>query len=171
MTVELILGGARSGKSRYALEQALAHDGPVSWIATAEAWDEEMRERIARHKAERPAHWTTLESPLYLSAALDAAQGLVVVDCLTLWVSNWLCQADESAWEAERDAVLARLSCRTAPLRLVSNEVGFGIVPDNPLSRRFRDEAGFLHQAIAARADTVTLVVAGIPMIVKPTRK
>ncbi|GGY05363.1 bifunctional adenosylcobinamide kinase/adenosylcobinamide-phosphate guanylyltransferase [Paludibacterium paludis] len=166
--VELILGGARSGKSRYALGQALNHAGPVAWIATAEAHDAEMRERIRLHRAERPARWRTLESPLALSQALDAAgDTFTVIDCLTLWVSNWLCTDDGPGWLAERDAFLARLAARRAPLLLVSNEVGFGIVPDNALARHFRDEAGFLHQAVAAVAPRVTLVVAGIPMTVK----
>lgn len=168
MTTELILGGARSGKSRYALNQALAHTGPVTWIATAEAYDAEMQERIAHHRAERPAHWTTLEAPLQLAAALDASRDqFVVVDCLTLWLSNWLCSEDTAGWLAERSAFMAALAAQTGMLLLVSNEVGFGIVPDNALARRFRDEAGRLHQDIAQCAPRVTLVVAGIAMQVK----
>lgn len=170
MSIELILGGARSGKSRHALTQALAHGGPVTWIATAEAHDDEMRERIAHHRAERPAHWASVEAPLALATALAARPDqFVVVDCLTLWLSNWLCRDDTAAWQAERAALLAAIARHHAPLLLVSNEVGFGIVPDNALARRFRDEAGRLHQDIAALAQRVTLVVAGIPLTVKST--
>lgn len=168
MTRELILGGARSGKSRYALDRALAHDGPVTWIATAQAGDAEMSERIRHHRAERPAHWTTLEAPLQLATALQSsASQLVVIDCLTLWLSNWLCGDDEAGWHNERQAMLAAIAENTGPLYLVSNEVGFGIVPDNALARRFRDEAGRLHQDIARQIEQVTLVVAGMPLTVK----
>lgn len=169
MTTELILGGARSGKSRHALNQALAHDGPVCWVATAEMHDDEMRERIAHHRAERPAHWQTVEAPLQLAAVLVPLRDqFVVVDCLTLWLSNWLCRDDLAGWQAERRALLAELARpRSQPLLLVGNEVGFGIVPDNALARLFRDEAGRLHQDIAAIVPQVTLVVAGIPLPVK----
>lgn len=170
MSLELILGGARSGKSRYVLQQALACQQPVAWIATAEAHDDEMQARIERHRNERPPNWQTLETPLYLAQALQKATGdFVVVDCLTLWLSNWLCRDDDSGWPTERQAVLDTLKQWPADrqLRLVSNEVGFGIVPDNALARYFRDEAGRLHQDIAALARTVTLVVAGIAMTVK----
>lgn len=171
MSLELILGGARSGKSRYALQQAFDSSQPVAWIATAEAHDEEMRERIQRHKAERPAHWLSIESPLYLAQTLASTDSpFVVVDCLTLWLSNWLCRDDQSDWPAQRLAFLDVLKQwpTDRQLRLISNEVGFGIVPDNALARLFRDEAGRLHQDIAALADHVTLVVAGIPVPVKP---
>ena len=168
MSGELILGGARSGKSGYALQQAQAQTAPVCWIATAEAGDAEMTERIQRHRAERPAHWTTLEAPLQLAAALQACRGRpTVVDCLTLWLANWLCRNDQGGWPAERQALLAAIATHDAPLYLVSNEVGFGIVPDNALARRFRDEAGRLHQDIARQIEQVTLVVAGIPLQVK----
>ncbi|MBS1155835.1 MAG: hypothetical protein H6R07_1759 [Proteobacteria bacterium] len=168
MTIELILGGARSGKSRYALNQVLAQTGPVAWVATAQAHDDEMRERIAHHRAERPAHWQTVEVPLQLAAALAALRDrFVVVDCLTLWLTNWLCREDTAGWQAERRAFLAELAQPRQQLLLVSNEVGFGIVPDNALARLFRDEAGRLHQDIAAIVPQVTLVVAGIPMNVK----
>lgn len=168
MSIELILGGARSGKSGYALRQAQAHGRPVVWIATAEAHDDEMRERIARHQAERPAHWLTVEAPLALATALAPhSDQLVVVDCLTLWLSNWLCRDDADGWRAERAALLSAITRHRAPLLLVGNEVGFGIVPDNALARRFRDEAGRLHQDIAAIAPRVTLLVAGIPMAIK----
>ncbi len=168
MTTELILGGARSGKSRYALTQAQASTGSVIWVATAQAWDEEMRARIAIHRAERPAHWATIEAPLQLAAALASCRDqFVVVDCLTLWLSNWLCRDDEAGWIAERAAFMQEITQSRAPLLLVSNEVGFGIVPENALARRFRDEAGRLHQDIAACVPMVTLVVAGIPLQIK----
>ena len=169
MKTELILGGARSGKSRYALDQALACSGPVTWLATAEARDEEMRERILHHRAERPAHWNTTEAPLQLAGALATTRNqFVVVDCLTLWLSNWLCREDAAGWAAERQAFLQEIAAaRRAPLLLVSNEVGFGIVPENALARQFRDEAGRLHQDIARIASAVTLVIAGISLFVK----
>ena len=199
MTVELVLGGARSGKSRYALQHALsaAH---VTWIATAQAFDAEMQQRISHHQAERPSHWRTFETPLYLSQTLaqQSDQLMIVVDCLTLWVSNWLCQptqhsnSDHSSsdhrssdhsteqatshslsaeWQTEQSDFLRqieRFSGLPERLILVSNEVGFGIVPDNPLARLFRDEVGQLHQRIAAIANQVTLVVAGLPLSIKP---
>ena len=194
MTVELVLGGARSGKSRYALQHALsaAH---VTWIATAQAFDAEMQQRISHHQAERPSHWRTFETPLYLSQTLaqQSDQPMIVVDCLTLWVSNWLCQptqhsnSDHSSsdhsteqatshslsteWQIEQSDFLRqieRFSGLPERLILVSNEVGFGIVPDNPLARLFRDEVGQLHQRIAAIANQVTLVVAGLPLSIKP---
>ncbi len=189
MTVELVLGGARSGKSRYALQHALsaAH---VTWIATAQAFDAEMQQRISHHQAERPSHWRTFETPLYLSQTLaqQSDQPMIVVDCLTLWVSNWLCQPTQhhisdhsiqdtashsltAEWQTEQTDFLRqieRFSGLPERLILVSNEVGFGIVPDNPLARLFRDEVGQLHQRIAAIANQVTLVVAGLPLSIKP---
>lgn len=176
--VELVLGGARSGKSGHALAVAQAwgraHGESVSWIATAEAHDDEMRERIERHRAERSPAWRSVEAPLHLAAGLlqEAVPGrCVVVDCLTLWLSNCLlmddAQGGEAVWPRERDALLAALGHVGGRLLLVSNEVGCGIVPDNALARRFRDEAGRLHQQIAERVPRVTLVVAGIALAVK----
>ncbi len=169
MPVELILGGARSGKSRHALTQAHAYGGPVCWVATAQAWDDEMRERIAHHQSERPSHWQTVEEPLQLAAVLTSRPDqFVVVDCLTLWLTNWLCREDQAGWQVARESFLNALQLpRVLPLLLVSNEVGFGIVPDNALARQFRDEAGRLHQDIASLVPRVTLVVAGIPLSVK----
>lgn len=182
MSAELILGGARSGKSHYALTQALAHAAlhshadAVCWIATAQAFDLEMHQRIAHHKAERPTDWQTIEAPLSLSAALtQTSASFIVVDCLTLWLSNWLCRdphgLDAPDWLAERAAFLVQVEqlnqCPNRRLLLVSNEVGFGIVPDNAMARRFRDDAGRLHQHTATLTDRVTLVVAGIAMPVK----
>ena len=155
----LVLGGARSGKSRHA--ESLFGPGPRTYIATAQAFDDEMRTRIATHRADRADQgWTTIEEPLDLADALRVDQPLLV-DCLTLWLSNLLLA------ELPIPSLDAALAARTHPTVLVSNEVGLGIVPDNALARRFRDEAGRLHQHLAALADTVTLVVAGIPMRVK----
>jgi len=165
----LILGGARSGKSRLALQRAAATGQPVSFIATAEANDAEMAARIARHQAERPAHWTTIEAPLDLAGAIRAAgAGCVVVDCLTLWLTNCLCQPDPAAFAGQRAALLAALTARRADdLILVSNETGLGIIPLGELTRRFVDEAGWLNQDIAQLADEVVFVAAGLPLILK----
>lgn len=167
----LVLGGARSGKTSYALAQAAgrataAGVRPVM-IATAQAFDDEMAGRIDRHRAERAEGWDTIEAPLDIAAAIaDLPEGAVaVLDCLTLWLSNLMLAEHDLA--AERERLLETLANCRADLWLVSNEVGWGIVPDNPLARRFRDEAGWLHQAIAARADGVVLVVAGLPMPLK----
>ena len=161
---ELVLGGARSGKSRYA--EARFDDGPALYLATARMGDDEMRERVALHRARRDARWTTIEAPLDLPGAIDAAgPAPLLVDCLTLWQSNLLLDGMDLGAAADRLlAVLARRSARTV---LVANEVGLGIVPDNALARRFRAAAGVLHQRIALIAERVVLVVAGIPMVVK----
>ena len=162
----LILGGARSGKSRYAEGLITALPGPWIYVATAEARDSEMAERIAAHRARRGTGWTTIEAPRDLAGAL-AAHGKtpVLVDCLTLWLSNvLLADADVDAEIAQLEGSLAHVA---APIVLVANEVGFGIVPDNALGRRFRDLQGLLNQRIAARADRVILVVAGLPLTMK----
>jgi len=165
----LILGGARSGKSRLALQRAQATGQPVSFIATAQAHDTEMADRIARHQAERPAHWTTIEAPLDLAGAIRAApSGMVVVDCLTLWLTNWLCHPDPEGWSSARAALLAVLTERMADdLILVSNETGLGIIPLGELTRRFVDEAGWLNQDLARLADEVIFVAAGLPLTLK----
>ncbi|MGI4943127.1 MAG: bifunctional adenosylcobinamide kinase/adenosylcobinamide-phosphate guanylyltransferase [Janthinobacterium lividum] len=161
-----VLGGARSGKSRHAEALVTAMPGPWTYIATAQAFDAEMWARIAQHRDERAPGWHTVEAPVEMPAALDrAAATPVLVDCLTLWLSNlMLGNMDLPAAVA---ALMAALDGRTAPTVLVSNEVGLGIVPDNALARAFRDEAGRLHQQVAARADRVALVVAGLPLTVK----
>ncbi|NIJ65165.1 adenosylcobinamide kinase/adenosylcobinamide-phosphate guanylyltransferase [Sphingomonas leidyi] len=168
MTRLFVLGGARSGKSRYAQQRAEALPGRHVFVATAEAWDAEMAERIARHRADRDARWETVDAPRDLSAALDAASGtgaVVLVDCLTLWVSNLLlADADIEQATAGLRAAIARFDGR---LILVANETGLGIVPDNALARRFRDAAGRVNQAVAAVAEEVTFIVAGLPMRVK----
>jgi adenosylcobinamide kinase / adenosylcobinamide-phosphate guanylyltransferase len=159
----LVLGGARSGKSRCA--ENLITGLPAPWIYVATR-DTEMAERIAAHQARRGAGWKTIESPRDLVGALAARdKAPVLIDCLTLWLSNLLLADADMDAEIERlDDALARAA---APAVLVTNEVGFGIVPDNALARRFRDLQDRLNQRIAARADRVVLVVAGLPLLVK----
>lgn len=165
-SLTLILGGARSGKSRRAEALIAALPSPWTYIATAEAFDAEMAARIAEHRARRAAGWETLDAPRDLPAALTRARPPVLVDCLTLWLSNlMLAEADIGA---ATEALEAALRARTGPAVLVSNEVGQGIVPATPLGRRFRDAQGLLNQRMAALADQVELVVAGIPLRVKP---
>ena len=165
----LVLGGARSGKSQYAEKLITALPPPWTFVATAEAGDAEMAERIAVHRSRRGKDWQTVEAPHDLSAALAAAAAdmPVLVDCLTLWLSNRMLA--EAEFEAEIARLEAALGSRRAPVVLVSNEVGSGIVPENELARRFRDLQGRLNQRIAARADRVVLMVAGLPIVVKDT--
>lgn len=180
MTCELILGGARSGKSRYAEHCALASRLAVTVIATAEAGDEEMVERIRRHQADRPATWRTVEAPLALADTLRseaAPDRCLIVDCLTLWLANLLAGADAlpaaadaaelPVFRHERDALLATLPALPGQVLLVANEVGLGLVPETPLGRLFRDEAGRLNQAIAALCPRVVFVAAGLPLVLK----
>ncbi|MDO9383482.1 MAG: bifunctional adenosylcobinamide kinase/adenosylcobinamide-phosphate guanylyltransferase [Hyphomicrobiaceae bacterium] len=166
MAVTLVLGGARSGKSQYAEGLISALPSPWIYLATGEAGDGEMQERIAEHQARRGPNWVTREAPLQLAQTLrDAGDRPVLVDCLTLWVSNLM--------HAEHDVASAcgelgdALMQRRAETVLVSNEVGLGIVPVNALARRFRDEAGRVNQKLARIADRVVFMVAGLPMIVK----
>ena len=162
----LVLGGARSGKSRHAEALVAALPPPWIYLATGAAHDDEMRRRIAEHRARRDASWRTVEAPLALAAALDEAGAApVLVDCLTLWLTN-LILGEHDVDVAVRSLEQA-LDRRRAPTVLVGSEVGLGIVPDNALARRFRDEAGLLHQRIAARADHVVLAVAGLPLTLK----
>jgi adenosyl cobinamide kinase/adenosyl cobinamide phosphate guanylyltransferase len=162
----LILGGARSGKSAHAERLITALPPPWVYVATAQAFDAEMRARIAEHRARRAAGWRTIESPLDLPAALaEAGERPVLVDCLTLWLTNLLLGEQDVA--VATAALEAALDARQAPTVLVSNEVGLGIVPDNALARAFRDAAGRLHQQLALRADTVLFLVAGLPTRVK----
>jgi len=166
----LILGGVRSGKSRYAAEIARGESGDITLIATAKPLDEEMTARIEAHRACRPSHWTVIEEPTHLSSALVAAaapQRAVIVDCLTLWLGNLLCADDPQALVREPALLLAALPKLRGNCVLVSNEVGFGIMPANALARRFADEAGNLHQKLAAICDRVVLMTAGLPLIVK----
>ncbi|MEW6646312.1 MAG: bifunctional adenosylcobinamide kinase/adenosylcobinamide-phosphate guanylyltransferase [Pseudomonadota bacterium] len=165
----LILGGARSGKSRHAEQLAAQAGRDVVYVATAEALDEEMAARIAHHRVQRPAGWSLVEEPLALARVLHreaAADRCLLVDCLTLWLGNLLAQGDERMAQ-EMDELYAVLPELPGDVLLVSNEVGWGIVPDNPLARRFRDEAGRLHQRLAQLCDRVTLVAAGLPLSLK----
>ncbi len=168
----LVLGGARSGKSHYVqalAEQAARHP---HLIATAEAKDDEMRDRILRHREERPAHWSVSEVPLALCAALEehaAPEVLLVVDCLTLWLSN-LMMTDETLDTHIKDLVTL-VPHLAGPVVFVSNEVGLGIVPDNAMARHFRDAQGRLNQRLAAQCEAVVLVCAGIPQLIKPGQR
>ena len=170
----LILGGARSGKSSYSLELARHFPPPRLYLATAEAGDEEMADRIARHRRGRGEGWDTREAPLELAEAIAQAQGryqVILVDCLTLWLSNWLLRGgDHAGLKAVCLELVATLKQASTPTILVSNEVGWGIVPENPLAREFRDWAGWLHQQLAAAADLVVLLVAGLPLTLKSAR-
>ncbi len=168
-SLTLILGGARSGKSLYA--ERLIGERPAVYLATAQAFDDEMVERLRLHRARRGAHWTTVEEPLELVDALRAhaaAERPILVDCLTLWLSNlMLADRDVSAACAELAAALPDLA---GPVVLVANEVGLGIVPDNALARAFRDHAGQLNQQIAVVAERVVFVAAGLPLTLKECR-
>jgi adenosylcobinamide kinase / adenosylcobinamide-phosphate guanylyltransferase len=167
----LILGGARSGKSALAERLAESSDDVV-YIATAHAGDEEMAARIAHHRARRPSSWQCIEEPIHLAAALreHARTGrCVLVDCLTLWLSNLLGDADEQRYQRERNLLLDTLPTLPGEIVLVSNEVGLGIVPMGALTRRFVDEAGRLHQSIAAVSERVIFVAAGLPLVMKGT--
>jgi len=186
--VHLILGGARSGKSSLAEQHAKKLNLPVTYIATAQALDKEMKQRIAMHQQDRPQQWQTIESPLLLAATIDAIidQALVntspnvsnndqciLIDCLTLWLTNCLCQHDLAYFEQEKQQFLTTLinsqKLNNLHIILVSNEVGHGIVPMGDLSREFVDQAGWLHQAIAEIADNVDFVMAGLPLSLKPS--
>ena len=160
-----MLGGARSGKSRHAEAMLTRLPAPWVYVATAQAFDDEMRARIDAHRSRRDAGWRTVEAPLDLPGALRATDAPALVDCLTLWLSNLMLGDHDT--DAAQAALLAGLSERRAPTVLVSNEVGLGIVPDNALAREFRDRAGRLHQALAGVADYVAFLVAGLPMTVK----
>jgi adenosylcobinamide kinase/adenosylcobinamide-phosphate guanylyltransferase len=172
-TLALILGGARSGKSTFAEQLAVSAHARVTYLASAQAFDDEMRARIAKHQAERPAHWRTVECPYDPAGALRAHAGetdCFLLDCLTLLVSNLLLR-DETAPDAPvHEAIADLLTAQResgACLICVSNEVGLGLVPDNPLGRRYRDLLGRVNQQVAAAADQVYFLVAGIPLEVK----
>lgn len=167
MTITLITGGARSGKSLLAEKLALAAPGRPIHIATAEALDAEMAARIALHQARRDDRWLSREAPLDLVGALAATQGegARLVDCLTLWLSNLMHHGRD--WRRETEALAEALKRQSGPVILVTNEVGLGIVPDNALARAYRDAAGTMNQILAQAADSVLFVVAGLPMTVK----
>lgn len=167
---ELILGGARSGKSRLAERLAAESGLAVIYIATSQALDDEMSARIEQHRQRRPAHWGLLEEPLELAGVLReqaAPDRCLLVDCLTLWLSNLLLQDDQARLEAECDALLACLAGLPGRVILVSNETGLGVVPLGELSRRYVDQAGWLHQALAERCQRVIFTLAGLPMLLK----
>lgn len=168
----LVLGGARAGKSTFALRLAeeIAGERSVAFIATAQALDAEMTQRIARHREERPAHWTTIEEPYHLDVALNDASdsGVALVDCLTLFVSNWLLRDDEHALVEVSQRFLANVRSHPQTVIAVSNEVGLGLVPETPLGRTFRDLLGRVNQQFAEAADEVYLLVAGLPLRLKP---
>lgn len=172
MSSLLILGGARSGKSRYASAAQPAH-GRVTFIATAEARDADMTARIARHRADRPAHWTTIEEPFDVSARLRALRAVdaVIVDCITLWVSNRMLRGDADAAVLAATDELAQLVPRCElDVTLVSNEVGDGVHPPTEAGLRFRDLLGMVNQRLAAACDRVVLMVAGLPLTLKAPR-
>lgn len=167
---ELILGGARSGKSRLAERLAGESGLAVCYIATAQGLDEEMQARIAMHRTQRPAEWTLIEEPVELARVLReqaAPDRCLLVDCLTLWLNNLLHQDDPECLARECDALLACLSHLPGRVILVSNETGLGVVPLGELTRRYVDQAGWLHQALAERCARVQFCVAGLPMLLK----
>ncbi len=166
----LILGGVRSGKSRLAERLAAGSGLPVTYVATATARDDEMRARIAAHRARRPAHWQVIEEPVELARALREHAGAgqcVLVDCLTLWLTNLLTAQEEGLLRRERAALLAALPSLRGEIILVGNETNMGVIPLGELSRRYCDEAGRLHQDIARICERVLLTVAGLPVPVK----
>ena len=180
MTLTLVLGGARSGKSALAEQRAAASGLDVVYVATAQSRDGEMARRIAHHRERRPAHWGLREEPLELAALLAreaSPQRCLLVDCLTLWLSNLLADAhtlpagagaeDLPLFRRERVALLAVLPTLPGRILFVANEVGLGLVPETPLGRLFRDEAGRLNQAVAALCPRVVFVAAGLPLVLK----
>ena len=172
LTTLLVLGGARSGKSRYAERRVQAAGGACIYIATAQAFDDEMAERIAHHREDRGLHWRTVEAPIDLPEAIRAESksgAAVLVDCLTLWATNLL--LGERDIDDATEQLVAALRAHVGPIALVSNEIGLGIVPDNALSRRFRDVAGRMNQAVAAAIDEVQFIAAGLPLALKTSSR
>jgi adenosylcobinamide kinase/adenosylcobinamide-phosphate guanylyltransferase len=169
-TITLILGGARSGKSSYGLRLAEGSWSRPVYLATAEVLDDEMAERVRQHRRRRGPRWQSVEEPLEVPRVLAdprvKADG-ILVDCVTLWLSNVLLKEGEAAWKRRSDQLRRALRDRRRSVILISNEVGMGIVPENALARRFRDLAGWFNQLLAAEADTVVLVVAGLPVALK----
>jgi len=168
--LQLILGGARSGKSRLAEKLAAETQLPVTYIATSQPLDGEMNQRVAQHRARRPAEWALVEEPLALARVLQenaATDRCLLVDCLTLWLTNLLMLDDPERLIAEREALLDCISALPGEVIFVSNETGMGVVPLGELTRRYVDEAGWLHQALAERCQRVVLTVAGLPLTLK----
>ncbi len=167
---ELILGGARSGKSTLAQQRAIASGLPVTCIVTATADDTEMAERIAHHQATRPPEWTLVEEPIALTTALmqhAATNHCLLVDCLTLWLNNILSDGVDTTFALQRQVLLETLPKLPGEIILVGNEISMGVVPMGKLTRRFVDENGRLHQQLAGLCERVTLCVAGLPMALK----
>ena len=172
--ITLILGGARSGKSAYAEKLATDSGLPVTYIATAQIYDDEFKARVQHHKDRRPANWMLVEEPHRLTqtlARLAEPNQCLIIDCLTVWLAQWLC-ADcnpptNSSWRLEREAFLTLLPTLPGTIILVSNEVGMGIVPLGEINRQFQDEQGRLNQAVAGLADEVVFVAAGLPLKLK----
>lgn len=174
MTVHLILGGARSGKSAYAEQLALQSKLAVTYVATAQVYDNEFAKRIEHHKQRRPKHWQIIEAPFNLAKtlqALDQVDQCIIVDCLTLWLAQCICpdcdSPETTVWSDEKQALLDVLPGLNSTVLLVSNEVGMGIVPLGEINRQFQDEQGRLNQAVAAIADKVSFVAAGLPLQLK----
>ncbi|EPL14941.1 bifunctional adenosylcobinamide kinase/adenosylcobinamide-phosphate guanylyltransferase [Pseudomonas sp. CF161] len=170
--LQLILGGARSGKSRLAEKLAADSALAVTYIATSQPLDGEMNQRILHHRERRPAHWALIEEPLALARVLRenaAPERCLLVDCLTLWLTNLLLLDDAERLAAEREALLQCLEALPGQIIFVSNETGMGVVPLGELTRRYVDEAGWLHQALAERCQRVILTVAGLPLTLKGT--
>lgn len=174
MAIHLVLGGARSGKSTYAEKLAKDNNLAVAYIATAQVYDDEFRARIQHHQDRRPADWTLVEEPHYLANILKklaTAENCLIVDCLTLWLAQWICPdcnpPKSSSWQEQREALLQVLPTLPGKIILVSNEVGMGIVPLGAINRQFQDEQGRLNQAIASIADQVSFVAAGLPLRLK----
>lgn len=179
MSTHLILGGARSGKSAYAEKLAAASDLPVTYIATAQVYDEEFAQRIEHHKTRRPKHWQVIEAPFNLANTLQTYANkdtCLIVDCLTLWLAQCICpdctppegqEKNTNLWQSERKAFLNVLPILQGNIILVSNEVGMGIVPLGEINRQFQDEQGRLNQTVAQIAHQVTFVAAGLPLSLK----
>lgn len=174
MSIHLILGGARSGKSAYAEKRALESGLPVTYIATAQIYDDEFRARVQHHQDRRPGNWQLIEEPHFLSTSLQTNNNTgttLIIDCLTLWLAQWICEdckpPRSSSWQQQREALLKILPGMKAEVLLVSNEVGMGIVPLGEINRQFQDEQGRLNQAIAQIADQVSFIAAGLPLKLK----
>lgn len=166
----LVLGGVRSGKSAFAQDLVAESGKPVCYVATSQVWDDEMAQRVERHKLNRPEQWQLIEEPIALAETLNRlnhVQQAVIVECFSLWLSNLLCLEDDQVFERERQSLLKAVEQFQGELVLVSSEVGLGIMPMNALARRFADEAGMLNQTLAKLTDRVTFVAAGLPMPLK----
>ena len=170
MSLTLVLGGARSGKSAYAENLAAKSGNTVIYVATAEVLDGSIKKRVELHRERRPAEWKTVESPLSLAKTVQGLAGegvTVLVDCLTMWVTNLLCAENKDLLKQEIDSLIMVLPELAGDIILVSNEVGLGVIPMGELTRDYVDTAGKLHQHVAAQADNVVMVVAGLPMAFK----